>query len=148
MADMDFDLIVLGGGSGGLAGAFRAAEHGARVAMLEPMALGGTCVNAGCVPKKAMWLAADLASRMRMAPALGFDVGEVRLSWPEFIAHRQRYIHNIHENYRRRLDAAGIVVRPTRARLVARNAVACEDGVALRASKILIATGGHERHVD
>ncbi len=148
MADMDFDLIVLGGGSGGLAGAFRAAEHGARVALLEPAALGGTCVNAGCVPKKAMWLAADLASRLRIAPALGFDVGEARLSWPEFIAHRQRYIHNIHESYRQRLDAAGIVVRPTRGRLVAPGTVACDDGVALRASRILIATGGHPLRPD
>lgn len=148
MPHMDFDLIVLGGGSGGLAGAFRAAEHGARVALIEPSALGGTCVNAGCVPKKAMWLAADLASRMRMAPTLGFDIGEARLSWPEFIAHRQRYIHNIHESYRRRLDTAGIVVRPTRGRLIARDTVVCEDGVALRASKILIATGGHPLRPD
>jgi glutathione reductase (NADPH) len=73
MAD-DFDLIVLGGGSGGLAGAFRAAEHGARVALLEPSALGGTCVNVGCVPKKAMWIAAELAGRLRLAGALGFPV--------------------------------------------------------------------------
>jgi glutathione reductase (NADPH) len=148
MAELDFDLIVLGGGSGGLAGAFRAAEHGARVALLEPTNLGGTCVNAGCVPKKAMWLVANLASRMRMAPALGFDVGEPRLSWPEFITHRQRYIHNIHESYRRRLDAAGIVVRPTGGRLIARDRVACEDGVTLGASRILIATGGHPLRPD
>ncbi|MGN6514178.1 MAG: FAD-dependent oxidoreductase, partial [Lysobacteraceae bacterium] len=56
MSDASFDLVVIGGGSGGLAGAFRAAAHGARVALLEPGALGGTCVNVGCVPTKAMWL--------------------------------------------------------------------------------------------
>ncbi|HZV23635.1 MAG TPA: FAD-dependent oxidoreductase, partial [Luteimonas sp.] len=54
----DFDLIVLGAGSGGLAAAFRAAAHGAKVALLAEGPLGGTCVNVGCVPKKAMWLAA------------------------------------------------------------------------------------------
>ena len=69
-----FDLIVIGGGSGGLAGAFRAAGHGARVALLEPHLLGGTCVNVGCVPKKAMWLAADVAGRLRLARTLGFDI--------------------------------------------------------------------------
>ena len=67
----DFDLIVIGGGSGGLAGAFRAAEHGARVALLEPAALGGTCVNVGCVPKKAMWLAADVGHKLQLARGAG-----------------------------------------------------------------------------
>ena len=56
----DYDLAVIGGGSGGLAGAFRAAAYGAKVVLLEPGEFGGTCVNVGCVPKKAMWLAADL----------------------------------------------------------------------------------------
>ena len=76
----DFDLIVIGGGSGGLAGAFRAAEHGARVALLEPHLLGGTCVNVGCVPKKAMWLAAEVAATLELAPTLGFPVPP-RGSW-------------------------------------------------------------------
>ena len=70
----DFDLVVIGGGSGGLAGAFAAAAHGARVALLEPGELGGTCVNLGCVPKKAMWLAAELAGRIALAGELGFPV--------------------------------------------------------------------------
>ena len=140
----DFDLIVIGGGSGGLAGAFRAAEHGARVALLEPSLLGGTCVNVGCVPKKAMWLAADVAGRLRMARDLGFDVGESpTLDWPTFIAHRQRYIANIHDSYRRRLDAAGIVVAPMRARFIDARTIECMDGVRLSAAHILIATGGH-----
>lgn len=56
MASENFDLIVLGAGSGGIAMAIRAARHGAKVAVLEPGALGGTCVNVGCVPKKAMWI--------------------------------------------------------------------------------------------
>lgn len=141
-ATSEFDLIVIGGGSGGLAGAFRAAEHGARVALLEPHLLGGTCVNVGCVPKKAMWLAADVAARLQLAPTLGFPVQPAPLDWPEFIVHRERYIENIHASYRRRLDAAGIVLAPMRAHLVDARTIECENGARLRARHLLIATGG------
>jgi glutathione reductase (NADPH) len=139
----DFDLIVIGGGSGGLAGAFRAAEHDARVALLEPAALGGTCVNVGCVPKKAMWLAADLAARLRQAGTLGFEGCGTTLDWPAFIAHRRRYVDNIHASYRRRLDAAGISLLPVHGRFVAPDCVEGDDGVRISAPHILIATGGH-----
>src|SRR5690606_23785902 len=61
-----FDLLVIGGGSGGLAAAQRAAEYGARVAIVEKDRLGGTCVNVGCVPKKVMWYAAELAHGLSM----------------------------------------------------------------------------------
>src|SRR5690554_8052999 len=91
----DYDLIVLGGGSGGLAAAFRAASHGARVALLEPGELGGTCVNVGCVPKKAMWLAADLGARIALAPALGLPVEPACPDWEALVATRQGYIANI-----------------------------------------------------
>jgi glutathione reductase (NADPH) len=140
----DFDLIVLGAGSGGLAAAFRAAHHGARVALLGEGPLGGTCVNVGCVPKKAMWLAADLAHRMQLAQALGFDMGTTApaLDWPAFIAHRQRYIGNIHASYQQRLDAAGIALLPHRGRLLAPDSVECSNGVRLHAPSILVATGG------
>lgn len=137
----DFDLIVVGGGSGGLAGAFRAAEHGARVALLEPHLLGGTCVNVGCVPKKAMWLAGEIAAKLQLAPALGFPIPRAPLHWAEFILHRQRYIANIQTSYRRRLDEAGIVLTPTRGRLLDARTVECENGARLRASHVLIATG-------
>jgi glutathione reductase (NADPH) len=138
----DFDLIVIGGGSGGLAGAFRAARYGARVALLEPHALGGTCVNVGCVPKKAMWLAAEIAGRLALAETLGFGAHANALDWKAFIAHRTRYIENIHASYRRQLDAAGIATLPMRVRFVDARTVECSDGVRLRAPHILIATGG------
>jgi glutathione reductase (NADPH) len=140
--DLDFDLIVIGGGSGGLAAAFRAAHHGARVAMLEPGLLGGTCVNVGCVPKKAMWLAADIAGKLAMAPTLGFDTAPATLDWNVFVAHRQRYIANIHDSYRKRLDAAGIATLPVHGKLIDAQTVACSDGVRLRAPQVLLATGG------
>lgn len=142
----DFDLVVLGGGSGGLAGAFRAAQHGARVALLEPGALGGTCVNVGCVPKKAMWLAADLAHRLELAGRLGFGIeAPPALDWCEFVAHRQRYIENIHQSYRNRLDSAGVALLPCRGRLLSAREVEADGGVRLRAPHVLIATGGRPR---
>ena len=145
---LDVDLVVLGGGSGGLAGAFRAAALGARVALLEPGELGGTCVNAGCVPKKAMWLAAELSGSVAMAATLGFDVpASPSLDWPTLIASRQRYIHGIHDSYRRRLDEAGIMLLPARGRLRDAHTVECDDGTRLRAPHILVATGSHPRRL-
>lgn len=143
MKPQAFDLVVLGGGSGGLAAAFRAASHGARVALLEPKALGGTCVNVGCVPKKAMWLAAELSQRIAMASSLGFDTAPRRLDWKEFIVHRQRYIAGIHASYLKRLDESGVVLMPCHGRLLDANTVVNADGVPLSAKHLLIATGGH-----
>ena len=143
-----YDLIVIGGGSGGLAAAFRAAEHGARVALCEPDALGGTCVNVGCVPKKAMWLAADVGAKIELARALGFDLPAAELDWPTFVVHRQRYIHNIHESYRRRLDEAGIVVSASRVRLRDAHTVVCTNGIVMRGKRLLIATGGRPHRPD
>lgn len=139
----DFDLIVLGGGSGGLAAAFRAAEHGARVALLEPNELGGTCVNVGCVPKKAMWLAAQLCGHIDTARRLGFDVTAPSLDWRAFIAHRQRYIGNIHASYRRRLDEQGIVTVVSRGRFLDAHTVETAEGARLSAPHVVIATGAH-----
>ena len=139
----DFDLVVIGGGSGGLAGAFAAAAHGARVALVEPGELGGTCVNVGCVPKKAMWLAAELSERMALAADLGFDLPHAppALDWPVFIAHRQRYIANIHASYRRRLDEAGIALMPCRGSLRDAHTVDTDTGLRLHAGRVLLATG-------
>lgn len=144
-----FDVVVLGGGSGGLAASFRAASHGARVAMLEPSALGGTCVNAGCVPKKVMWLAADLAGRITLASRLGLDVPQAPgLSWQQLLRRRQQYIDGIHASYRKRLQDAGVVHIAQRGRLLDAHTVECGDGTRLRARHIVIATGAHARRPD
>lgn len=149
MSAQAFDVVVLGGGSGGLAAAFRAASHGARVAMLEPSALGGTCVNAGCVPKKAMWLAADLAGRLTLASRLGFDVPQAPgLSWPQLVQRRQHYIDGIHASYRKRLQDTGVVHIAQRGRLLDARTVECGDGSRLQARHIVIATGSHARKPD
>ncbi|MGB3392580.1 MAG: glutathione-disulfide reductase [Stenotrophomonas sp.] len=144
MTARQYDVVVLGAGSGGLAAAFRAAAHGAKVAMLEPSALGGTCVNVGCVPKKAMWLAADLAERIALASTLGFDVPAMpALAWPQLLQRRQHYIDNIHASYRKRLDETGVTHIAHRGRLLAAGTVECDDGTRLQARHIVIATGSH-----
>ncbi|MEL1265187.1 glutathione-disulfide reductase [Pseudoxanthomonas putridarboris] len=143
MKAQEFDLIVIGGGSGGLAGAFRASAHGAKVALLEPKELGGTCVNVGCVPKKAMWLAADLSQKIVLSAQLGFNSIAPVLDWPEFVVHRQRYIAGIHASYRRRLDESGVVLMPCHGRLLDAHTVVNADGVELQGRHILVATGGH-----
>ncbi len=145
---LHFDLVVIGGGSGGLAAAFRAASHGARVALVEPAELGGTCVNVGCVPKKAMWLAADLVERIALARDIGFPLPPCLPHWDELVAHRQRYIANIHASYRERLDAAGIVQVVGRARLCGGGIVETCEGVRLHGRHVLLATGARPHRPD
>jgi glutathione reductase (NADPH) len=143
-----FDLIVLGGGSGGLATAFRAARHGARVALLEPGALGGTCVNVGCVPKKALWYAGQLAQEQRLALDYGFASTPGALDWEHFRQLRQQYIDGIRQRYATRLAESGIQVFAETGRFVAPDTVATSSGEELRATQIVIATGGRPRRLD
>jgi len=145
MSKTDFDVVILGGGSGGLAAAFRAASYGAKVALLEPIALGGTCVNVGCVPKKAMWLAADLAERLHLAGELGFavPVHAMALDWSQLLQRRQQYIANIHASYHQRLADNAIEHISQRGCLLDSHTVQCADGRLLRAQHIVIATGSH-----
>lgn len=142
------DLIVLGAGSGGLAVAFRAAEHGARVALVDPAALGGTCVHRGCVPKKALWYAAQWAQAQQLAVTAGFDSTPGTLDWEQFRLTRQRYIEHIEESYGRRLPAAGVEVVQQSARFIAPDAIELTDGKSLRAPHIVVATGARPRRLD
>lgn len=142
----DFELIVLGAGSGGLTVAQRAARYGARVALIEPGPAGGTCVNLGCVPKKALWFAAQLARAQALAGDYGFGLAPGRLDWDRFRGLRDRYIDGIRGRYAQRLDAAGIVRVDGPGRLVARDAVQVGDAV-YRAPQIVIATGARPRRL-
>jgi glutathione reductase (NADPH) len=142
-----FDLIVIGGGSGGLAAAIRAARHGARVALVEPGAIGGTCVNWGCVPKKAMWYAAQMAEAQFIAQDYGFTDRPGRLDWPGFIARRQRYIEHIHASYRQQLDKLHVALVAERARFIEPGRVAAGERI-LEAAHIVIATGSEPNRLD
>lgn len=136
-----FDLVVIGGGSGGLACAQRAAEYGARVAVLEPRPLGGTCVNAGCVPKKVMYYAASLAGSIRDAAGYGFDVTVEGHDWAALKAGRDAYVRRLNGIYADNLERRGIRHIAEAGRFTdAATVVAGEE--ALTAPRIVIATGG------
>jgi glutathione reductase (NADPH) len=136
-----FDLIVIGGGSGGLACAQRAADHGARVALLEPGPLGGTCVNAGCVPKKVMYYAASLAEGLRDAAGYGFDVGVAGHDWHALKQARDAYVRRLNGIYASNLARRKIVHLPESARFAGPDTVVAGAEV-LTAPHIVVATGG------
>lgn len=138
------DLLVIGGGSGGIATAIRAAHHGAKVTLFEPHELGGTCVNRGCVPKKAMWLAADLAESQRLAKAVGFDMKPGALDWATFIGHREAYVLRARTSYANRLRELGINHVPAPAHFIDAHTLRAADAD-YRAPHIVVATGSRPR---
>ena len=135
------DLIVIGGGSGGIACARRAAEYGARVVLVESGRLGGTCVNVGCVPKKVMYNAASLAHGMQEAVEYGFDIEPGRLDWDALKRKRDAYVARLNGIYEANLAKSGVAVRRGHARFVAPHAVVVE-GERIEGSRVVIATGG------
>ena len=138
-----FDLFVIGGGSGGVACARRAAGHGAKVGLAEAGRLGGTCVNRGCIPKKLMHYGAVFGEEFRCAPAYGwrFDHDGVRLDWHALVDARNTEVARLNGVYERMLRDAGAVLFHSRARVVGRGEVEV-DGERHRADNILVAVGG------
>lgn len=143
----DHDLIVIGGGSGGLAAAQRAAEYGARVALVEGARLGGTCVNVGCVPKKLMWNAADLAGSLDDARGYGFDVTVAGHDWPGLKARRDAYIERLNGIYERNLAKRNVTLLRGWARLTGPQEVEV-NGRRLTAGRVLLAMGGKPHRPD
>jgi glutathione reductase (NADPH) len=140
-----YDLIVLGGGSGGLAAAQRAAEYGARVVLFEPGRLGGTCVNVGCVPKKVMWNAGEIAHALDSAPDYGFAVDVKGHDWGRLKRGRDAYVERLNGIYRRNLDRKSIEVVAQRGAFDAPREVVDEAGNRYSADHIVIATGGYPK---
>ncbi|WP_217511486.1 glutathione-disulfide reductase [Vibrio metschnikovii] len=137
-----FDYICIGGGSGGIASANRAAMYGAKVALIEAKDLGGTCVNVGCVPKKVMWHGAQIAEAMQLyAKDYGFDVKVNGLDWSKLIESRQAYIGRIHQSYDRVLGNNKVHVIRGFARFIDAKTIEVE-GKHYTADHILIAVGG------
>jgi len=136
-----FDLVVIGGGSGGLAAAQRAAEHGARVVLVEGGALGGTCVNLGCVPKKIMWNAAELGSALQDARDYGFAVEGGTLDWGRLKTKRHAYIEKLNGLYAANLARHHVELVRGWASFSGPRTVSAA-GRTLSAAHILIATGG------
>jgi glutathione reductase (NADPH) len=139
---VEFDLIVLGGGSAGLAHAQRAAEFGAKAAVIEYGPLGGTCVNVGCVPKKVMWYAAEHAHMIEHAGTYGFDVALDGHDWSELKQRRDAYVARLNSIYAGNLERHGVAFLRGKARFLDARTVDV-DGRRMSAPRIVIATGGH-----
>jgi len=143
----DHDLIVIGGGSGGIATARRAAEYGARVALVEAGAIGGTCVNVGCVPKKIMWTTSRIAEILQDAAGYGFRIDEPAFDWATIKRARDAYVARLNGIYHRNLERSSVEEIAGVARFEdARTVVVGERR--LCAPHMLIATGGQPRVPD
>ena len=137
----NYDLIAIGGGSGGIALAQRAARLGARAALIEPGRLGGTCVNRGCIPKKVMWCAAGVARVLADAADYGFDVERHGLDWSRLKAQREAYVQRLNDRYARSLADLGVELIAEPASFESPESLRV-GGRSLRAKNIVIATGG------
>jgi len=141
MARFDFDLFVIGAGSGGVRASRVSASLGARVAVAEERYLGGTCVNVGCIPKKLLTYAAHYADDFEDAVAYGWTVGERRFDWATLIANKDREIARLNSVYGRLLGDAGVRIVDARARIVDPHTVEAA-GKTFTAEHLLVATGG------
>ncbi|MEO6292100.1 MAG: FAD-dependent oxidoreductase, partial [Burkholderiaceae bacterium] len=152
----DFDLFVIGGGSGGVRAARMAAQRGARVALAEAggvhggsdadgfhAGLGGTCVNVGCIPKKLYSYAAHFAESFEESHGFGWEGAAPVLNWETLKANRKQEISRLNGIYGQLLGGAGVTVILSRAKLVDTHTVEMADGKQYSAKSILIATGGH-----
>jgi glutathione reductase (NADPH) len=141
METLRYDLVVIGGGSGGLACAQRATEYGARVALVESARLGGTCVNVGCVPKKVMWNAAQIAHAAHDAVHYGFDLTLSGHDWGALRVARDAYITRLNGIYERNLANRKVELVRGHAAFAGPNEVRVGDRL-LEAPHVVIATGG------
>ncbi|KPW07484.1 Glutathione-disulfide reductase [Pseudomonas savastanoi pv. glycinea] len=137
----DFDLFVIGAGSGGVRAARFAAGFGAKVAVAESRYLGGTCVNVGCVPKKLLVYGAHFSEDFDHAKGFGWSLGEASFDWSTLIANKDREINRLNGIYRKLLVDSGVTLLEGHARLVGPQRVEI-NGQSYSAERILIATGG------
>lgn len=142
MSDFDYDLFVIGAGSGGVRASRIAASHGARVAVAEEYRVGGTCVIRGCVPKKLLVYGAHFAEDIHDARKFGWDVPDCKFDWPVLRDNVLAEVDRLEGLYGQTLDNHKVTMLRTRATVVGPQKVRLADGTELTAERILIATGG------
>ena len=142
-----FDLIILGGGSGGIACAVRAATHGAKVAVIENRDIGGTCVNLGCVPKKVIWNGAQLFHNFKQLPDYGINANIDNLNYATLASNCDNYIKRLHSLYLARFESLGIELISGKASLVKPGFIKVNDQT-YSAKHIVLATGGQPHMPD
>jgi glutathione reductase (NADPH) len=153
-----YDLIVIGGGSGGVRAARIAAQYGAKVALIEEYRMGGTCVIRGCVPKKLMVYASRFPIEFEEAAGFGWKLSAAEFDWADLKSRRDQEVSRLEAIYRKNLENAGVQIFQGSARLVSATEVAVGENQVLTANTILIATGatpvtdtqikGHELCID
>ncbi|MAM67495.1 MAG: glutathione-disulfide reductase [Rhodospirillaceae bacterium] len=141
MASYDYDLFVIGAGSGGVRASRMSASHGAKVAVAEERFLGGTCVNVGCIPKKLFSYGSHYPHEAKDAAAYGWDFAAPTLDWSCLIENKNKEIERLNGIYRMLLTNAGVTLHEARATLIDAHTLDV-GGETVTADKILIATGG------
>ena len=143
MANRDFDLFVIGGGSGGVRAARLAAAMGRRVGLAEASRMGGTCVIRGCIPKKLFVYASRFAEDFELAPSFGWTIGKPHFNWRTLVAHKDTEIARLEGLYLNAVEGAGVVVFHEHASLENAHTIRLAGGKRVTADTILIATGAH-----
>ncbi len=141
MSEYQYDLFVIGAGSGGVRAARMSAGLGARVAIAEDRYLGGTCVNVGCVPKKLFVYASHFAEEIQNAKGFGWSAEEVNFKWQTLIENKNAEINRLNGVYKKILDNSGAETIQGRAKIVDAHTVEI-NGKQITAERLLIATGG------
>src|ERR1700687_872871 len=146
MAELDTDLFVIVGGSGGVRAARIAAGHGARVMIAEEYRMGGTCVIRGCVPKKLLVYVSHIPHHTEDAAGFGWTIPEATFDWPTLIANKDKEIARLEAAYTANVEKSGAQIVKTRAVFEDPHTLRLGTGEAVKAKYVLIATGGAPNH--